>query len=146
MGQRSVIRAVDAAPQWLLPLSTIQNTRVADPVGLFAHDLVDEGGERHDPGGLLTPAERLGVVDVVGGEVGQRAAAAVFKVDPWRPACCSRQAWVATAQGLYSGFLVGADHILVTAEAATLPTALVQVQHAACFGFEIRVAGEVQHC
>ena len=55
-------------------------------VGLGGHDLVDEGGERLDPGGRLAAADDLRAVDVVGGQVGQGSAAGVLALGPHRPA------------------------------------------------------------
>lgn len=46
-------------------------------VGLGGHDLFDQGHERRDAGGGLAAAEDFRPVDVVGGQVGQRVAAAV---------------------------------------------------------------------
>ena len=62
-------------PAWQLPLRTIHKT-VRGGVGLAAHHLVDEPSERLDPGLLFDTVEESGVVDVPGGEVGERAVAA----------------------------------------------------------------------
>jgi len=63
-----------AWPRWEEPLSTIQNTRVAG-VGLAGHDLFDQSHERLDASGGRAVAEHAGAAGVVGGQVGQRAAA-----------------------------------------------------------------------
>ncbi len=54
-------------------------------VGLGGHHLGDECGEGVDACGVLAAAEDLGVVDVVGGEVGQCPAAVVVVVDAHHP-------------------------------------------------------------
>jgi hypothetical protein len=50
-------------------------------VGLTGHDLVHQPIERLDPGGGLAAAEQVGMVDVPGGQIGQRAAALVLVLD-----------------------------------------------------------------
>jgi hypothetical protein len=76
-------------------------------VGLGGHDLFDQPGERHDPGGVLAAAEHSCVVDVERGEVGQRAFALVLVLDTHALARCWRQRGVAAAAGLHGGLLVG---------------------------------------
>src|SRR6478735_9176122 len=63
-------------------------------VGLAGHDLVDQPVEGVDAGGLLAAAEHLGAVDVPGCQVGQGAAAEVFRLDARRPV---------SAPGVWSG-------------------------------------------
>ena len=46
-------------------------------VRFSGHDLVDKGAERFDAGAGCAVADHLGAVHVVGGQVGQRAVAAV---------------------------------------------------------------------
>lgn len=46
-------------------------------------------------------------------------------------------------QGLQLRVLIRADHVLVGTELDTVPLSLVQVQHSACLGREVRVAGKV---
>jgi len=43
--------------------------------------LLDQPAERLDPGLRLDTVEQVGVVDVPGGEVGERAVAAVLELD-----------------------------------------------------------------
>ena len=112
-------------------------------VGLGGHDLLDEPPERLDPGLGLDAVEQVGVVDVPGGEVGERAAAAVFELDQrraartgrrrssWRrPSACS---WdFSSAQMTYSS------------GRSRLPsnTPRVEIQRAAGLPGEVRVARE----
>ena len=72
-------------PRWDEPLSTTQNTRSADAYGSWVMTCSTRRGERFDPGGGLAAAVDLGPVDVVGGQVGQRAAAVVVVADPHHP-------------------------------------------------------------
>ena len=72
-------------------LATVGGSVVDDPedpigvsIGFGGHDLLDQSAERYDAGGGLAAAEDLGAVDVVGGQVGERAAAVVVVVDPHR--------------------------------------------------------------
>jgi len=44
--------------------------------------------------------------------------------------------------GLDAGFLIDGEDEFITAQGVVLPTALVEIQHAAGFLFEARVAGE----
>ena len=79
--------------------------------------------ERFDPGLGGDLAEHPGVVDVVGGEVGQGAAAAVLELDPAGAPGRGRSSAVAAVQGLQLGFLIGADHVVVGAQWLALPAA-----------------------
>jgi len=67
--------------------------------------LLDQCSERHDPGGLLTPAERPCLVDVVGGQVGQCPATVVVVVDPHHPGPARGQAGVAATTALIEVFV-----------------------------------------
>ena len=123
-------------------MSTIQNTRRARGVGLGGHDLVDQCGERFDAGGGGAVADHVGVVDVVGGQVGQGAAAAVLELDPHRPSGrARRRLGVAPAAGLEPGLLIGADHVVVGAERLAVAGAGVEVQHPGGFGREVAGRG-----
>ena len=62
-----------------------------------------------------------GAAHVVGGQVGQRAAAVVFVLDAHDTTLAGRQGGVAAAAGLDGGLLVTADDVLVLAEPPTLP-------------------------
>jgi hypothetical protein len=50
-------------------------------VGLAGHDVLDQRHERHDARGGFASAHDPGLVDVVGGQVGERATAFVLVVD-----------------------------------------------------------------
>jgi len=110
-------------------LSTTQNTRSADLYGLLGHDLFDQRGERDNPGGVLAPAVGLGAVHVVGGQVGDRAAAVVVVIHPHRAGLTRRQGGVAPTAGLDGRLLVGGDHIVVRAQRCPVPGRLVEVEH-----------------
>jgi len=81
-------------------------------------------------------------VDVVGGQVGQGAAAGVLALGPHRPSGPGRQRQVGAHARLDAGFLVRAEHVLVRAERFSLPGPLVQVKDAPGLEGEVRVAGE----
>ncbi len=49
-------------------------------VGLLGHHPGDQASEGLDPGLLLDPIEEASVVDVPGGEVGERAAAPILEL------------------------------------------------------------------
>jgi len=83
VGVASRISAIEVLPACELSLSAIW-TRGERGVGLDAHDLVDQPGERDHRGGLLDTVEQTGVVDVSGGQVGRRAAAQVVELRPSR--------------------------------------------------------------
>src|SRR6185437_11472829 len=88
-------------------------------------------------------ADDLGAVDVVGGQVGQRAVAAVLAFDAYRsPAGPWRSAGMDAASGLYAGLLVRADHIVVVAERLPIEHTGIQVQHASRLPGEVGVARE----
>lgn len=131
-----------ALPRWEEPLSTIQKTRLALGVGLLGHDVLDQRHEGLDPGRGRALSEDLGPADVVGGQVGQRAAAVVFVVDPHRASFARCQGRVASAAGLDGGLLVGGDHVLVWAQGRTFPDAGVEVQYPAGLDTEVRVPDE----
>jgi hypothetical protein len=82
-------------------------------VRLLGHDLGDQRGERFDPGRGLAATVDLGPVDVVGGQVGQRATAVVVVADPHHLSLARGQAGVAPAPSLNGGLLDGGDHIVV---------------------------------
>ena len=85
--------------------------RAGRGVGLAGHDLLDEAAERLDPGLGLAAVEEVGVVDVPGGQVGERAAALVLELDQRRPTGAGRHGLVAAAERLQLGLLVGADDV-----------------------------------
>ena len=60
------------------------------------------------------------MVDVPGGEVGERAAAAVLELAAHRVSRRGRNGFVAAAERLQLGFLVGGDHELAGAEQLAL--------------------------
>jgi hypothetical protein len=111
-------------------------------VGLAAHHLGDEASERLDPGFLLDAVEQVGVVDIPGGEVGERAVAAVVELEPGCASGSGRQRSVAAAEGLQLRLLIGADHVLVGSQSATLEAALVEVEHRAGLPGEAGIARE----
>jgi hypothetical protein len=123
-------------------LSTTQNTRSAEGVGLGGHDLGDQPIERLDPGGGFAAAEQAGVVDIPGGQVGQRAAALVLVLDAHAAGLGGWQSGVAAAAGLDGGLLIGADDVLIGTELRCLEDPLVQVQDHPSLGGEVGVAGK----
>jgi hypothetical protein len=65
------------------------------------------------PGCWVAATVDGGPVDVVGGQVGQRAAAVVVVADPHHPGLAWGQTGVAPSPSLNGGLLVGGDHIVV---------------------------------
>ena len=122
------MRSIEACPAWEEPLSTTQNTLRAEGVGLGRHDRGDQLGEGCDPGCGGDGADHAGVVDVVGGKVGQGSAPAVLELDLAGMARAGGPPGVAAAQRLELGLLVGTDHVVVRAQRSTAPGAGVEVQ------------------
>jgi hypothetical protein len=88
-------------------------------------------------------ADHVGLVDVVGGEVGQGAVAAVLGFDQHRPPARTRRTVrMDPFSCLDPGFLIGRQHVLVVAEWIAVEGSGVQVQHPAGFEREVGVAGE----
>ena len=81
-------------------------------------------------------------MDVVGGEVGQGAAAGVFELDASVAPGCGWLSPVASLQGLELGFLIGTDHIIVGTERVALPPPGIQIEHPGGLGLEIGVTGK----
>ena len=106
------------------------------------HHLLDEFGEGHDPGLRGDPAQDAGVVDVVGGEVGEGSAAGVLELDAAGASGAGWPVGVAASQRLELGFFICADHVLVLAEIVAAPGPGVEVEDAGSLGREVRVAGE----
>jgi len=73
-------------------------------VGLCGHDLLDEPAERLDPGRGLDAVKQVGVVDVPGGQVGQRPVAVVLELEPPRAAPSGRERRVAATERLQFDF------------------------------------------
>src|SRR4051794_41228884 len=82
VGQMRLIRSTACGPWWEEPLSTIPEHPGRAGVGLGAHHLLDQLGGRGDAGGRRGAAEHPGGVRVVGGQIGQGAAAAVLELGP----------------------------------------------------------------
>jgi hypothetical protein len=106
------------------------------------HDFIDEVGERVDAGRVGAEPDDVGAVDVVGGQVGQRAAALVFVVDAHGAGPAGRQGGVAAAACLDRGLLIGGDHVFAVAERAAVEDPRVEVQDPGGLGGEVRVADE----
>jgi hypothetical protein len=78
----------------------MQNTPSARGVGLGAHELLDQPAERLDPSLGLAAAEDARVMNIPGGQMGQRAAALVFELDQRRAARSGRDRRVAAGKRL----------------------------------------------
>lgn len=81
-------------------------------------------------------------MDVVGGEVGQGAAASVLVVDPRGPGLSGGEGGVATATSLDRGLLVAGEYVLVRAQRDAVEGAGIQVHDAGGLGPELRIADE----
>src|SRR5713101_6964303 len=108
-------------------------------VGRSCHHLLDQPVERCDAILRLTAAEDSGVVYVQRGEVGPGTAAEVLMLDAHGSAGPASLRCMLTATGLNAGFFVGGDHEFVILQCIALPLAGIQVEHATCFGGEVRI-------
>ena len=80
------MRSMEAWPRWEAPLSTIQNTRLAEAYGSVVMTFSARSAKGAMPVVGRDRADHPGAVDVVRGEVGQGAAAVVPELDaPVRP-------------------------------------------------------------
>ncbi len=120
-------------------MSVIGEHPVGAGVGLDAHHLVDQTGERLDAGGGLAPAVYLPAVDVPGREVGQRPTPAVVVFDPHHPGPAGRQGRMGAAAGLDGGFLIRADDEVVARQRLAVPDPGVQVQGAGGLDGEVGI-------
>jgi hypothetical protein len=77
----------------------------------LGHDLLDEAAEGLDPGLGLDPVEEAGVVDVPGGEVGERAAPLVLELVQRRAVRSGGDGRVAAPERLQLGLLNGANAV-----------------------------------
>jgi hypothetical protein len=84
-------------------------------VRLDGHDLVHEPVKRDDPGRLLDAIKQVGVVHVPRGQIRQRSAAEVLKLDQSRATRPGRDGRVFATERLQLGLLIGADDVLVRA-------------------------------
>jgi hypothetical protein len=80
------------------------------------------------------------VVDIPGGQVGQRAAALVFELDQRRVSRCRRNGLVAARERLQLRLLISADDVFAGVQQPALEAALVEVQDAVGLGLEAGVA------
>src|SRR5215217_670970 len=71
--------------------------------------------------GTMPVAGAVRPMGVVGGQIGQGAAAAVLELLPTRAARRRWQVGVASGQGLQLGLLIGAEHVLVVTERLVYP-------------------------
>jgi len=102
--------------------------------------LLDEAAERLDARLGLAAAEEAGVMDVPGGQIGQRAAAAVLELDQRRATGRGRHRLMAARERLQLGLLVGADHELARMQPPALEPPGVEIQDAAGLAVKVRVA------
>jgi hypothetical protein len=129
-GRPRLVHAFDRA------LTGVRAAVVDDPehaaggrVGLCGHDLFDQAPERLDPGLGLDAVKQVGVVDVPGGQVGQRAAAAILKLNPRGAARPGGHRRMATSERLQLGLLIGADHVLIRTQPAALEHPRVEIEY-----------------
>src|SRR4051794_34940517 len=109
VGQVRPMRSTGCGPWWEEPLSTIQNTPGRTRVGLGAHHLLDQLAEGDDAGARRGAADDVGAMGVVGGQIGQGAAAAVFELGGPEGGGCRWEVPVGPGQRLQVGLLIGAE-------------------------------------
>jgi hypothetical protein len=86
-------------------------------------------------------ADHVGVVDVVGGEVGQGAVTAILRLDQHGSSAGScRAAGVDRFPGLHAGRLIGGEDVVVVAEFDPVMDSGVQVEHSSGLEREVGVA------
>lgn len=106
------------------------------------HHLVHQSGKGCYAGGGFAATDHVGAVDVVGGEVRQRAVSGVLGLDAHRPIRGRREVGLSALASLDSWFLVGAEYEVVLAERFTVEYPSVEIEGPCGFGCEIRVAGK----
>ena len=86
-------------------------------------------------------ADHVGVVDVVGGEVGESAVTAILRLDKHgSPAGPCRAAGVDPFPGLHAGLLIGGEDVVVFAEFDSVMDPGVQVERPSGLDREVGVA------
>src|SRR6266567_5034944 len=111
-------------------------------VRLLAHRLGNEAPERADAVLALAAAKQFGALHVPGSEIGQRAGTRVFVLDVDRTSRCRGQRAMRSPPGLDGGLLIDAEHVIPRPQSCTFPATLIEIEDAACFAGEVRVARE----
>jgi len=111
-------------------------------IGWLSHDLSNETAERIDAGGFLATAKNLGTVYIERRQVGPSSTALIFVFDASGTLGARWRGGMFAHARLDAGFLVGAEHELVPAQAFALPLLGVQIENAPGLECEIRIARE----
>jgi hypothetical protein len=85
--------------------------------------------ERLDPDRGLDAVKQAGVVDVRGGRIGQRRAAAIIELDQRWASRTGGDGRVAAPARLKLGLLVSADHEVARVQQPPVETARVEIEH-----------------
>ena len=111
-------------------------------VGLLLHDLVDEATKCHDPGFIFAPSEDLCSPHIPRRQIVQRPAPLISMFHSHGPRSSQSNGWMFADSGLYAGFFVRADHMLIGTQKPAAPYSVIEVQYASRFAREMWIAGE----
>jgi len=117
-----------------------------DPLGRAiwfpGHDQVHQTVEGFNSGLGFTAAEELGAMDIPGRHIGERTGALILKLDAADLRGCGSASGMDAGAGLDAGLFIGADDVVPRSERLAFPPPLIEIEDAAGFGGEVRVAGE----
>src|ERR1039457_7032895 len=108
----------------------------------LAHHPVDQAVKSNNATLRLAVAEKLGLMDIQGGQIGQRPAPLVLMFHLHRLARLGSLGGVDARAGLNAGVLVGGNHELVLLQGLAMPDSLVEIKQAAGFGGELGITRE----
>ncbi len=111
-------------------------------IGRLIHHPVDQAIKSHNAALRFAVAEKLGPMNIQGGQVSKRSAPLVLVFDLHRLAGLGCLGRMDASTGLDAGLFIGRNDELVCLQGLALPDALVEVQQACGFGSELRVTGK----
>src|SRR6266446_8976366 len=101
------------------------------PIGFLSQHLLDQPAKGFNTGRKFTSAYDVPPADVPSCQILQGTTALVFILDISRSARRGRQGGMATAAGLDTGLLIGAEDVVLGSQGLALPQARVEVQNRA---------------
>jgi len=121
------------------PIVRYPEDAMSRAIGLLAHHQINQMMKRLDAGGGFATAKELGSMDVPSRDIGQSATTFVFVLHAPQTMRPRGHAGSQTRPGLNTGLLVAANHVILLAQGASFPYAMIQVEHAAGLPGEVRV-------
>ncbi len=106
-------------------------------IGRLIHHPVDQAIKSHNAALRFAVAEKLGPMNIQGGQVSKRSAPLVLVFDLHRLAGLGCLGRMDASTGLDAGLFIGRNDELVCLQGLALPDALVEVQQACGFGSEL---------